>query len=111
MAKPDFSKLIANKGKAEFTLYAITILKPVEHFSWDTLEQRFNEVTFHADDATAASNAIADAIADMMKEGDKVEAVWFPMKLFCGNKECTPVLSDILYNREIIKLTPVKEEK
>jgi len=33
------------------------------------------------------------------------------MKLFQGDMECTHVLSDILFDRKIITITPVKEDR
>ncbi len=110
MAISDMSRLESMTGKADFTLFAISILGKGEKFSWDGLEKRFLKVDFKADDATQAANAIADEMQAMMgKEGDV--AAWFPMKLFQGDKECTNVLSDILFDRKIITITPVSASK
>ena len=109
MATPDMSKLEAMTGKADFTLYASSILGKGEKFSWEGLEKRFLKVDFKADDATQAANAIADEMQAMMGKEDA--AAWFPMKLFQGDTECTHVLSDILFDRKIITITPVKEDR
>lgn len=112
MATPDMSKFEAMTGKVDFTLYAISILGKGEKFSWDGLEKRFLKVDFKADDATQAANAIADEMQAMMgRKKEEDAAAWFPMKLFQGDKECTHVLSDILFDRKIITITPVSASK
>ena len=110
MATPDMSRLEAMTGKVDFTLYAISILGKGEQFSWEGLEKRFLKVDFKADDATQAANAIADEMQAMMGK-EETAAAWFPMKLFQGDKECTHVLSDILFDRKIITITPVSTSK
>jgi hypothetical protein len=111
----DFTKLTDREVEDPSALFSVVVLiipeKPWTDFSKPPPHE---VIDFKAKDATDASNAIADLFQEQ-NDPNARKPKWWPHKLLevTGNdyKDCTPTLSDVFYDREIIKLIPVKRSE